>query len=281
MRNIFSRIFGFILIITSIIGFLFSVLGIIGIWVYKGQVTDNLVGTLDLIDSTLETTGQGLVVAEKSLIKASSDVNALQTTIESTGKAISDTDPMIESFSNMVDTELPNAVLQAQSALITAESSASLIDHTLRTITSLPLVPGNYNPQVPLDESLAKVADSLDPLIQSFADLKSSLDTSQGNVKVISSEINIMARRVKEINQNLSDAKAVSQDYQKTVTDLQVRVTSLELKLPLWITILAWFLTFVLIWFGIIQIAMLIYGFDLSSRPSSVIVTEQIVEEPL
>ena len=279
MRSFFSHIFGFVLIIAAIIGLLFSILGVIGIWIYKGQVTDNLVSTLDVVDSTLETTGQGLVVAEKTLIKASSDVNSLQTTIASTSKAISDTDPFIQSLSKLVDTDLPNSVLQAQSALVTAETSAGLIDKTLRTITSLPLVPGNYNPPVPLDQSLAKVADSLDPLIQSFADLKSSLDTSQGNVKLISAEINIIARRVDEINQNLSDARTVSKDYQKTVTDLQVRVTSLKLKVPTWITGLAWFLTFALIWLGIAQIGMLMYGLDLTSRPTPVIVEERIVEE--
>jgi methyl-accepting chemotaxis protein len=278
MRNGFSRAFGFVLIITAVVGLLFSLLGIIGLWVYKEQVTDSLVGTVQLIDSTLETTGQGLVVAEESLIKAASDVNALQTTIESTGRAISDTDPMIESFSNLFETELPDAVLEAQAALINAQASARTIESTLRIVTSIPFVPGEYDPEIPLDQSLSQVAESLDPLIQSFDDLKSSLDTSQGNVKLISAEINIIARRVDGINQNLSDARAVSQDYQKTITDLQVRVTTLELRLPIWITALTWLLTFLLLWSGIMQIGMLMYGLDLTRRANPVVIEERVVE---
>jgi methyl-accepting chemotaxis protein len=276
MRIAFRRITGYALILASIAGLLFSLAGIIGIWGVQRNLRESLMETLDLLDITLVTTTQGLTVVNDSLIKASTDVRALSATLQTTGRAISDTNPIIVEVSELVSDELPDAVLKTQIALTSAQASARLIERTLTFISNLPLLPIEaYNPPVPLEVALGEVVTSLDPIPESLSAMETNLNTSRGNLILIEAEFNIMARHIDDINTSVADARTVIHQYQGVVSTLQEQITSLQTNLPTWLNTAAWFITVGLVWLGLTQLGLLAQGFEMvATREETIIVSE-------
>jgi peptidoglycan hydrolase CwlO-like protein len=273
MRIAFRRITGYALILASVAGLIFSLAGIIGIWGVQRNLTESLTETVDLLDLTLETTTQGLTVVDESLTKASTDVRALSATLQTTGKAIKDTNPIVVEVSELVADELPDAIFKTQTALTSAQASARLIERTLTIISNLPLLPIEaYNPPVPLDVALGEVVTSLEPLPDTLSSMESTLSTSQGNLIMIEAEFNIMARHINEINGSLTGARAVITQYQGVVSSLQEQINNLQTNLPTWMNMATWFITIGLVWLGLTQLGLLAQGLEMVARPEEKIV---------
>jgi hypothetical protein len=276
MRTAFRRITGYALILASIAGLLFSLAGILGIWGVQRRVRESLTETIDLLDQTLVTTTQGLAVVDDSLTKASTDVRALSATLQTTGRAIRDINPIVIEVSELVSDELPDAILKTQTALTSAQASARLIERTLTVISNLPLLPIEaYNPPIPLELALGEVVTSLEPIPESLTSMEATLNTSRGNLILIEAEFNIMARHIHDINTSLSEAGTVIDQYQEVVSSLQQQITSLQENLPTWINLATWFITVGLIWLGLTQLGLLFQGLEMVSRREEIVVVPQ------
>lgn len=284
MNSVASRILGVLLVVAAIFGLIFSGWGLVRIWTIKGQVTEDVLSTVELTQTTLTATSDGLFLAEQSLTQAKVDVISLKNTLEATGRAIRATNPIIASLSNLMKNDLPDAIQATQMSLETAQSSARLIENFLRTLSSIPFLPIEpYNPEVPLQESLQEVSDSLDRIPASLLDMEDNLRQSQGNLILIQAEFNIMARHVQQINESLTNAETIVVEYQQVVSEVQERVSSLENDIPRRINNLAWWLTFILIWLAITQLGVLLQGVSLLTTAREVdrvetVIVERIVE---
>ena len=263
MRTFFSRITGFALAVTAIVGLLFSAFGIIYIWRIKSPLSENVLSTLEIIDSSLKVTSDGLELTKQTLDNASLNVSSLEDTISTTGRTIEQSTSMVDSLSTLLSDKLPQTIYATQASLLAAQSSARFIEQALTAITSLPLIPGNpYRPAVPLDEALSRVSASLDPLPQTFEQMGKSLQSTRGNLIVIQTQFKIIARHVEDINNNLSEAESVITDYQNVVTELQQRVERLESKVPWWLDLITWSFSLGFVWLGFTQLGLLLYGLD-------------------
>ena len=60
------KVIGYTFIVAAILGLIFSLAGIVMVWVVRTPLTANLVSTLDLIDTTLEATSSGLKIDQPS-----------------------------------------------------------------------------------------------------------------------------------------------------------------------------------------------------------------------
>lgn len=263
MESIFSRITGFALTIAAVVGLFFSAFGLINVWRIKGPLAENILATLDLIDTSLQVTSNGLDVTIQTLDNASQNVSALEDTISTTGRTIEQSTFMVDSLSTLLSENLPQTIYATQASLTAAQSSARLIDQALIAITSIPLIPkGVYNPPVPLDVALAEVSASLDPLPQSLEEMSSNLKSTRGNLLVIQAQFNIIAGHVEEINNNLYKAKTTITDYQGVITELQQRMTLLESQVPRWINLITWIVSFGMVWLGVTQVGLLLFGLE-------------------
>ncbi|HEX6303501.1 MAG TPA: hypothetical protein VFZ76_04870 [Anaerolineales bacterium] len=280
MNSIFSRLLGGLLVIAAIFGLIFSGWALVRVWTIKSQVTAEILSTIELTQTTLEATAEGLFLAEQSLTQAKVDVISLKNTLEATGRAIRATNPILSSLSSLMANDLPDAIEATQMSLETAQSSARLIESFLRTLSSIPFLPIEpYNPQVPLQESLGEVSASLEGIPESLLDMEDNLGKSQGNLILIQAEFNIMARHVQQINESLTNAETIVVEYQEVVSELQDRTSNLENVIPQRINNLVWWLTVILIWLAITQLGMLLQGIMLLTGRREVERVEKVVAE--
>ena len=264
MRKLSRQIIGYALLAAAVIGILFSIFGLITVWRMRGPILTSLTDTLNLLDSTLQATAEGLVIAEDSLDQITAAVNSLEDTILATGRTIEDTTELVDTLAGFFGDELPDTITATQTSLLSAQSSARVIDSTLRALTNIPILPVPlYNPPVPLQDSLQGVSDSLDPLQSTFESLEASLRSSRGNLILIEAEFDIIARQIRAINASLSDARSVISDYQEVVADLQARLDAAQQGLPGWISTLTWFITFLFVWLAVTQVGLFVQGLEM------------------
>jgi len=126
-----------------------------------------------------------------------------------------------------------------------------------------PYLGNGYNPDLPLQASVAEVSESLDPLPDSLTQIRRDLDVSSANVSTIKSEMETLAKQLESIQSNLVEARKVADEYSKILSGVQTRYDKFENRLPLTIDTIYIGLTGVLIWIFITQLGMLIHGIEL------------------
>ena len=263
------RIIGMTFIVAAIIGLIFSLAGVIFVWAVKEPITQNLVSTIDLIETTLEATGSGLTVADDTLTQAMADLGILEDTIQTASKSLEDSVPMVEMLSNLTSGSLPEAIEATQTGLNTAQDAARSIESTLRLITSIPFLPiESYAPDVSFTDALEDVATSLEPIPDALLTMEDTLNTTKGNLVLIAAQVRIISRNIGELRNSLYQMQLIIDQYQDVITTLQDRVETFRVNLSTIINVAAVLFTIIFIWLGIAQLGLLTQGLERVDWPA-------------
>jgi flagellin-like hook-associated protein FlgL len=279
MKTTFVRVSGIALIIAGIGGLLFSLTGIGLVWYFRPKVTDDITTSLRTTQDVLVVTADGLDLAEVSLNNTISSLVALEQTVGATAVTLDTTTPMLNTLVDLTRQDLPRTLDAAQRSLDSAQESARIIDRFLSALSFLPGV--NYNPEVPLNEALQEVANSLNDLPASLDIIETSLGSTSTNLEVMQSDIQLMATDISAIRTSLVDSQVVIDQYQTVVSDLELRLTRMENELPEQITTLAWVLTFVLVWAAFTQFGLTLQGWGLLQTPVYDILDHERADRPV
>jgi hypothetical protein len=267
MKQLLARLVGFILVIGAILGLILSIAGLVIVSSVENQVTTRIVAGLDLLDSALGSTADGLSVADKALVEAGDTVRSLETTTLGVSQTISDTIPLVDSVATLVGEDLPSSISAAQTALTAAESSAKVADDTLALLAALALLSGvEYEPPVPLHTGIAQISGSLDRLPAAFTEMERGLDTTSSNLARIETDVAWLSGSIGQIDTSLDDARSVVGQYQSVVVSLRAELASTRETLPRWLGWLRWGISLILVWLGIAQLGLLSQGLELVRR---------------
>lgn len=264
MRGIIYRLIGLSLIVASIGGLFASLAGLVFIWRGKPIVQAKLDTTLLVLENSLDITAQGLVVAEQSLQATVSGINSLEVTVGSTAVTIESTTPMLDNLIVLSQETLPDAVSAAQTSLVSAQSSARVIDAVMNSLAALPFV--NYEPGVPLATALGQVATSLNDVPLALAGMGASLVDTSGNLQIVQADIALVAADLGTIATSIESSVLVIDQYQVVVTDLTTQVLGIKSSLPAMLDALVWGLTILLVWLVIAQFGLLVQGWEIIER---------------
>lgn len=266
------KIIGLFLIVAAVGGLIFSIAGLVLAWRVENRVTAGMQNFVDVLSQTLQTTSQGLTITQQALKSSVDTVSSLQTTVQTTAKTIKSSGPMVDEISNLMTTDLPNTVKSTESSLRTAQESAKVIDSVLSTLSSIPLIGSGigYNPQVPLDQALGQVADSLTDLPDSFANMADSLKASSSNLETFQADLSVMAESIGEIEKSVAQYESVVGNYQKSLDNLNSNLSNIKGSLPNIVRSALIGLTIFLVWMVIVQFGLLTQGLELmfEERPA-------------
>jgi len=258
------KLLGLLLIVAAAAGIIFCIIGLVEIWQVKPTLTQTVSENLNLLDETLIATDDSLTLVGQLVNTTSIDVASLQITIQALAQTIHDTNPMLDSLTNLAGKDLPDAILAAQTSLASAQGSAQLIDTVLSALTSIPFSPvGQYKPAVPLHTSLSQVSTSLDSIPPSLATIRTSLSAGKTNLGVVESELGKISTTVKGISDNLASAQKSIDQFKTVTTKLKARVEATQLAAPNLITTFTWIITILLVWLLISQLGLWVQGLEL------------------
>lgn len=264
MRRLVQRIAGLLLIGAGIAGLVVSLAGFfIGLPALSATEEILSIRIVDL-DQALVAAADGLTAADTSLAGATETMIAIETTVRSSGQAISDTLPAIDRVGTLVGVEIPRAIRSTQQTLASARETARVADAVLGAISRIGLLSANaYNPDVPLNQAIQQVSDSLDPLPASLGAVRDRLTVTGANLRQIGANTENVAENIGAINASFRDARQVISRYQTLVTDLRSDLATLRAALPVWFGAARIVLALLSTWFALAQIALFTQGLTL------------------
>jgi chromosome segregation ATPase len=246
-----------ILMIGALIGIILVVGGMIYLWINVESINREATRLLDLTDDALATSAEGLELLNDSLIRTNGTIAVLKDTSDELSASLTGTIPLVEQLGVMVGEDMTTIVRDTQAALTSAQSSARLVDDTLRIITAIPLIGRRYEPSIPLGESIAQVTESLNGLPESFREIQTRLETAAGQLETIQEQVDGMGDEITEAENSITDAQAVIEEYQAQVSALQDYMLTIRQRLPGWIRMAAWGFSLFLVWMAVVQVSLL------------------------
>lgn len=267
----FTRILGTLYLAGSIIGLLIGLVGLVALWVTRPVVVRSVTGSVALLGRTLTATQDTITILDTSLQQASADLDLVQAMMRDISGTLDNSRGMLDKTANLVGGQLVDFLKNTSTSLDSVQSSATVVDNMLRTITGIPLIGPwlggqSYNPPVPLGESVANVKKSIDPLPNTLSGVQKDLITSSANVAAIKGQMDTLTQQVGAIKTSVSQSRSVVNDYRQVLNELLSRYHILEQRLSLTINLVYILLTVILLWIIATQAGLLLQGLALLGR---------------
>jgi ABC-type transporter Mla subunit MlaD len=223
-------------------------------WRLKGRGTESIQSGLDVISSTLATSSDGLTAIGQSLEAISDSLKSLQNAAQSAGGAIHSQADSLQALSTLFSKDLPQAMTGAQTAMIGAQAGAKEVEDTLTVLTSNPAFAATpYNPPVLLSTALSGVAGGLGALPAPMQAVGGNLATNSGDLSTLEATLTNFAASLEQLRGKLDEAHTVVARYQHELDRLGARLSWLRAGVPKWVRWMAWGISFILSWLGILQ----------------------------
>lgn len=253
---------GLAFVVLAVIGLLINIAGVIQVWTLREPVTRDAIATLDLLNSTLDTTAQGLTIAKSSLQSVTGTIGALESTVSSAAATIAKASASVNSVSSIVGQNLSSTVNSALGTLEVVESTTRKIDDVLSGLASIPLLNFAYDPANPLSASVSDLTAQLRGVPDSLSELETNLSTSGNSLDKVGNDAKDLAVSLGSVQKEMAQLVGVIEQYESQVKAFQGTVRNLRENIVTIVWGIVLFVTFLLFWLGVTMIQTLWTGLD-------------------
>jgi methyl-accepting chemotaxis protein len=248
-------ILGFTLLVLSVIFFLVSVGGLIGIWYYNQPLTERSMTLIQTTSDDLEGAAAAIELSRAELISTQAQLDLLQAILETLGiNAEEDLNRLAEIVSRVEDTLTPVLDSVAGGINMLREALLNILD-TLERINELPLV----NIEIPGIEEIEQGAEQL-------GNLQNQIEEGAGKIEQLSQTtqdtVDSLTTGFNQLEISINNLLGILDEYAEKIEDAQEQLSYLEDNLPRWIDYTSVILTVILVWLGISQVGLFILGWS-------------------
>lgn len=169
---------------------------------------DTLRRTLDVTVETTRTVGIAL-----------EDLDAMAGLVASSSER---TATFVEDVAGLTSTRIPVSLRSVQDAMPALIEAGAVVDDTLSTLA---LFGVEYRPEVPFDQALRDVRDSLDGLPDAIEEQGAGLEELAPQVESVGETATSLAERIRTTRSQLRNAEVILDDYRTIVADLEETVS--------------------------------------------------------
>jgi hypothetical protein len=166
-------------------------------------------------------------------------------------------DPLLNSVGSLLADELPQSIEATQHALISAQDGAAAMDRVLRGLRLLGL---DYDPELPLDQSLAQTADSLDGLPEALRQTEQDLSQSQDDLTQMGDDLALLAKNLDAFSNDLDDIVTEIQGVTENLENTSVLIGNWSDRLPSLRWLLAGVSFLLGLWFAVLHLNLWVVG---------------------
>jgi len=250
------------MIVVTSLGLLLSLFFLFFTWSVREPATVRLQAVATTTADILETTGQGLEIIDQVLVNVYSSTLALEESASALAGMIESSSVFVDTAGGFLGEGLINTITNTQTAIDSAQETASVIDNILTTLSRIPLIGIDYNPSRPLGNALGDVSESLDPIQGTLTEFQQNLQDTRTSMQEFSTQVQSLEQNIANINQNLLATQQTIDAYQIRLSSLQVWMDNAVDQLPTWITTLCWIITLIIFWFILIQIGIMLQAIN-------------------
>ena len=255
-----KRIVGLVLVIISIVSLIISAVGIVGLWTVKQNAVVAIRDAAALLTDTLVTTDKALTAAEQILAGTQDSIATLLGTTQAIASALRDGQPTLNSAARLLKQDFPGTIDTIQTAITSAAQAARGADDLLKQLARIPLLDLNYQPDVPLADSISGIGQTLGVLPGKLEEIGSGLDQLNGSLAVIANQIDGLGVTIRQIDTSMRDLPTVLRDYQRQLAQVRPVLQSIQTGVDQIISLVVLALTFIMLWIVVVQIIVLAIG---------------------
>jgi len=290
MKYSHSSITARIMIVTAVLGWLISLVGLIGIWSIFPRINNSIVNLMSLANRSLDTSIQFLDGIDATLKTTSDTIAQIQSSLVDVSGTFGNTAPLFDSAADMIGKDFSKMADDTRTALVSLASTAKVIDDTLRFISSFPLVGQPYNPPVPLDTSVNNLAASIEKLPANLNEIQSWLDGTGKDLSTLKDDTAKLAISIDMVTPQLKNAVQVMAQYRQLVQDLKNGLSGLETRMTQGLALLAVSLSIFLLWLALAQVSNFTQGLERlhsaqiianSAVLENVVIEDDLLDKPL
>jgi methyl-accepting chemotaxis protein len=270
MRQISARLTGLLLIFGAILGTIVAVAVLVLVWRAEAAASDAMLGTIDLLDTTLTTTSESMLMVNGTLLQMKDNLGVIRFSLEDASQTMQATANVTSSVAELIGEDFSSVVTETQLSLLSVQNSARMIDNTLSLISSIPLIGpslgGGYRRDMPLESSINEVSSSLETVPDSLREVQSGLNQTARNFELMKRDLDDLIGTIDDIETSMASAETVMTDYQDLFTRSQAQLQNARTAIPDFVRIFLWVSTAFCVWLLIAQVGLLLHGFDLLLR---------------
>jgi phage-related minor tail protein len=156
--------------------------------------------------------------------------------------------------------DLPGTLETAQTALDSAAETATVVDNFLSGVAKIQFLGIDYNPEVPLDQSISNIGDSLNSLPATLEKIGSALDGISSSLPDIVKAVRSLGTTIGDITTTLAKAQTVLKEYAVQLARASAAVQQISAGVPTYVTLFISVLTFIMLWIIAVQLIVLAIG---------------------
>lgn len=278
---------GWLMLAIGVSGIILSIIGVIVgrqlIDAIGASVHGNLTTTVNSLDTVRET----LVLTRSTVAQLETGLETAEESASNISTAIAESRPLLTESSRIVTGDVPESIETFQDSLPALIEVSSAMDSTLRTLSAFRVnrsilgIPLNfdlgvdYDPEVPFDESVRELGETLEGMPEQLRSLEQYIETTDGNLLTMSEDLARLSADLENINSTMDEVEPLINEYITIVTEIGDNARESRLLLDRQLAQARLGLTIVMIWFGLLQVAPIYLGWELiSGRREATIVTE-------
>lgn len=268
---------GWLMLAIGVSGIILSIVGvIIGrqlIDAIGASIRGNLTTTVDSLDTVRET----LVLTRSTVAQLETGLETAEESASNVSTAISESRPLLTESSRIVTGDVPESIETFQESLPALIEVSAAMDNTLRTLSAFRIdrsilgIPLNfdlgvdYDPEVPFDQSVRELGESLDGMPEQLRSLEQYIETTDENLLTMSEDLARLSDDLENINNTMDEVEPLINEYITIVTEVGDNARESRLLLDRQLAQAKLALTVIMIWFGLLQVAPIYLGWELVS----------------
>jgi len=254
------RTAGIVFTITSIVGILISIVGIGFVWLIRPKIQNSLMDTLDTINDTLHTTNESVMVMGNVIDLTKTNILTIETTIDNLDETLISVSDSLDTSAVLLGDDLRQTIMETQTALSSASTSAKIIDNTLVFLASVPFIGVEYQPDVPLHTSLEQVAANLDDIPDSLESMEQTLSAAADGLNTFNTDLSQLSSDISEFKEDLSDAQVLLEEYHFIIENTEEELINLRENMGLYSILSCTIISLLLFWMLIIHFSIFLQG---------------------
>jgi ABC-type transporter Mla subunit MlaD len=206
---------GRVMVGVAVVGVLVALTGALLGWHLVGELDETTRESLDVTVESLDSLGDTIDLADELVGSTVDALAAVGDSLEALSEAFDSGSGVITEVGSLAGTVAP-ALADTTTTLRDLEEVGAAIDEMLIGLSEVPFAP-NYDPEAGLGETLATLADTLEPLSAEFASASADLETFTDDVAALRGTIATLGDTVEAVNTDLAGSAALIEEYRLRV----------------------------------------------------------------
>lgn len=184
---------------------LFGVLG----WILVGRMTNAVAATFEPMSDVVSDIADTIDATRTLVSRTSQALTSIEDATRSTGSTVDSLNEILGQTADVARSEIAEGLDSAVTTLPGLIATARVVDRTMRTLSLLGV---DYDPDQPLDESLADLEASLSPLPDRIRDQVQLLEDLRGDMALIGDDATELAAVLTDTRADMMDVENVLAD---------------------------------------------------------------------